>query len=109
MFTVKKGLPGSTSVVQVSTHSEDSVTILFESMKLSKNNFSTFFRLVLLCAVVGALCWELFERVLSHAGIFINLTTQPIGIDLAVLFIKIALNPGSLGGIIAGIYLFRNL
>ena len=78
-------------------------------MKLTKNNFTTFFRLLFLCVVAGTLCWELFERVLSHAGLALNLTTKPVGLDLAVLYLKIAVNPGSFLGGLGGLYFFRNL
>jgi hypothetical protein len=76
-------------------------------MKLIKKNLSTFIWVCLLGIIAGTLTWELIERILSQAGIFVNLSTDPVGFDLSVLTVYLKINPGSIAGAVGGVFLFR--
>ena len=78
-------------------------------MKLTKKNLSTFILVCILGIVAGTLTWEVIERVLSQAGMVLELTTDPVGFDLSVLTVYVKINPGSIAGAVAGIFLFRHI
>jgi hypothetical protein len=78
-------------------------------MKLSSKNLPVLFRLILLCTVVGTLAWELVERLVALAGGALDLSVGPVGFDIEVLSIYIAVNPGTLLGIIPAVILFRRV
>ncbi len=76
-------------------------------MKLIKKNYPAFFWIILLCVFAGTMCWELLERLLLFTGIEMDFTTSPVGFDIYVISLFIRINPGSIGGGVAGIFLFR--
>ena len=78
-------------------------------MKLSGKNLPVLFRLLLICVVVGTLAWEVIERLVALAGVALDLSVGPVGFDIEVLSIYIAVNPGTLLGIIPAIILFRRV
>ncbi len=78
-------------------------------MKLNSKNFPVSIRLLLICVVVTTLAWELFERLLSLAGMALDMSVGPIGFDIQVISIFLRVNPGTLLGIVPAIILFRRL
>jgi len=76
-------------------------------MKLSKKNLGTFLLLLCLGLIAGTLIWELIERIISMTGFTLNLTTDPIGFNVSVIEFYCRINPGSIGGAIAGVFFFR--
>ena len=78
-------------------------------MKYSSRNRAAFFWLILLGLLAGTLAWDLLERVLSYAGVVIDLGIGPVGFDIHVLALTIYLNPGTLLGGAGGWVLFRRL
>lgn len=52
------------------------------------------------CAA-GTLLWELLQVILRAAGLDINLTAGPAGIDISVISLYIRINPGTIAGGIA--------
>jgi len=78
-------------------------------MKFSARNRTVLFRLIFLGILAGTLAWELCERLLSYAGVLIDLGVGPVGIDLHVIAVSLYLNPGTLAGIAGALILFRRL
>jgi hypothetical protein len=76
-------------------------------MKLNSKNLPVLIRLVLLCAVVFTLAWELVERLLALADVTLDLSLGPIGFDIQVISLYVQANPGTLLGIIPAVILFR--
>lgn len=76
-------------------------------MKFTKRNMSTFLILLVLFLAVGTLSWELFERVLSTAGMTLEWSVGPVGFDVEVLSVEFMVNPGSLVGIFVAFRMFR--
>jgi len=75
-------------------------------MKLNKKNRSSFLVLIFLGFLIGTLSWELLERILTNFNITLNWQIGPVGFDLRVLSFYIKFNPGSVVGIIAGLFVF---
>ena len=75
-------------------------------MKLIKKNAGLFSLLFLLGLVTGTLAWEIFERILLLAGTRLDLSVGPFGFDLDVIAVYLKVNPGSLLGAAAGVFLF---
>jgi len=75
-------------------------------MKLNKKNRSSFLVLIFLGFLIGTLSWELLERILTNFNIKLNWQIGPVGFDLRVLSFYIKFNPGSVVGIIAGLFVF---
>jgi len=75
-------------------------------MKLNKKNRTSFLILILLGFLIGTLSWELLERVLITFNVTLKWEIGPVGFDLRVLSFYIKFNPGSVLGIIAGLFLF---
>ncbi|MFW6253186.1 MAG: hypothetical protein ACOC4F_04565 [bacterium] len=69
---------------------------------------STFLTLLVLFLAVGTLSWELFERILSTAGIPVEWSVGPVGFDVEVLSVEFMVNPGSLVGIFAAFRVFKS-
>ena len=78
-------------------------------MKLNGKNLPVLIRLLLICAVVATLAWELIERLLALGGVALNLSLGPIGFDIQVITFSLQVNPGTLLGIIQAVILFRRL
>ena len=78
-------------------------------MKLNSKNLPVLTRLLLLCAVILTLAWELVERLLGLAGVALDLSLGPIGFDIEVLSLYVTVNPGTLLGVLPAIALFRRL
>ena len=76
-------------------------------MKLSSKNVHVLIRLLLLCMVIGTLAWEILARLLALAGVEIDLTAGPVGFDLMVLSVSVMGNPGTILGIVPGVFLFK--
>ena len=53
--------------------------------------------------VIGSLCWEILERLITMSGINLNLSVGPVGFDISVLSLYLKINPGSFIGA-AGIW-----
>ena len=75
-------------------------------MKLTGRNRSTFLLFLAAGLVVGALAWELLERVLSQLGYVLRMGVGPVGFDLSVLAVSLVVNPGTLLGLLGGVVLF---
>jgi hypothetical protein len=75
-------------------------------MKLTGRNRSTFLLFLVAGLLVGALAWELLERVLSNLGYDLHLGIGPVGFDLSVLAVSLVVNPGTLLGLLGGVVLF---
>lgn len=78
-------------------------------MKLTKKNGTVFRRLLLFGLIAGSLFWELLERCLALSGLPIQLSVGPIGFDIKVLAIWMAVNPGTVLGLLMAFLLFRRL
>jgi hypothetical protein len=78
-------------------------------MKLIKKNAGLFVLLFMLGLVTGTFAWEIFERILSLAGSNLSLSVGPFGFDLGVIAVYLKINPGSLLGAAAGVFLFFRL
>ena len=78
-------------------------------MKLTKKNSGLFVLLFALGLITGTFAWEIFERILSVAGVSLDLGIGPIGFDLNVIAVYLKVNPGSLLGAAAGVFLFFRL
>ena len=76
-------------------------------MKLSKRTSSHFILFIVLGLIIGSLCWELIERLVSLSGTTIDLALDPVGFDAGVLQVWLKINPGSLLGAAFGFLLFR--
>jgi len=75
-------------------------------MKLTGRNRPTFLLFLSAGLLVGALAWELLERILSGFGYDLRLGVGPVGFDLSVLAVSLVVNPGTLLGALGGIMLF---
>jgi len=75
-------------------------------MKLTKKNAGLFALLFTLGLVTGTFAWEILERILALAGAPLDLSVGPLGFDLDVISIYLKVNPGSLLGAVAGVFLF---
>ena len=78
-------------------------------MKLNGKNLPVLIRLLLICAVVATLAWELLERLLAMGGVALNLSLGPIGFDIQVISIFLQVNPGTILGVVPAVILFRRL
>ena len=78
-------------------------------MKLIAKNLPILIRLVIICAVVGPLAWELLERLLALGGVTLDLALGPVGFDIQVISFSLQVNPGTLLGIVPAILLFKRL
>jgi len=78
-------------------------------MKLIAKNLPILIRLVIVCAVVGTLAWELLERLLALGGVTLDLALGPVGFDIQVISFSLQVNPGTLLGIVPAILLFKRL
>ena len=76
-------------------------------MKLSKRTSSHFILFIVLGLVIGSLCWELIERLISLSGRTFSLALDPVGFDAGVLQVWLKINPGSFLGAVFGFLLFR--
>ena len=75
-------------------------------MKLIKKNAGLFVLLFTLGLVTGTFAWEILERILTIAGAPLDLGVGPFGFDLDVIAIYHKVNPGSLLGSGAGVFMF---
>ena len=78
-------------------------------MKLNSKNLPVLMRLLLICAVVATLAWELLERLLAMGGVALNLSLGPVGFDIQVISIFLQVNPGTILGVVPAVILFRRL
>ena len=78
-------------------------------MKVTNKNLSKFIGFLVLCTVMGTLCWQLLEVLFSIAGVNFTLTAGPVGFNLDVLSIYVKINPGSPAGFAAGWLLFKRI
>ncbi len=78
-------------------------------MKLNGKTLGSFVVLGALGSLVGALAWELLERVLAVGGARLDLAVGPVGFDLHVVSVRFLVNPGTFLGLIGGLILFRFL
>ena len=78
-------------------------------MKLIKKNAGLFVLLFTLGLVTGTLAWGIFERILLLAGTTVDLSVGPFGFDLDVIAVYLKVNPGSLLGAAASVFLFFRL
>ena len=78
-------------------------------MKVTNKNLDRFIGFLLLCMVMGTLCWELLEVLLGFAGVNFSLTAGPLGFDIGVLSLFIRINPGTPAGFAAGWLLFKRI
>ena len=78
-------------------------------MKLTARTRSTFLLFVALGFLIGSLAWEVLERVLQQLGMPLSVGVGPVGFDVSVLKVYVAVNPGSLLGILGAVVLFRLL
>ena len=76
-------------------------------MKLNGRNRSTFLAFLALGSLVGALAWEVLERILLQLGFELALGIGPVGFDLSVLSVYFKINPGTFIGLLGGIFLFQ--
>jgi hypothetical protein len=83
--------------------------ISLQSMKLSGRNRSTFLAFLALGCLVGALAWEVLERIFLQLGFELTLGIGPVGFDLSVLSVYFKINPGTFIGLLGGIFLFRTV
>jgi hypothetical protein len=83
--------------------------ISLQSMKLSGRNRSTFLAFLALGSLVGALAWEVLERILLQLGFELALGIGPVGFDLSVLSVYFKINPGTFIGLLGGIFLFQTV
>ena len=78
-------------------------------MRSGKKTAGTLVGLLLLGFVVGSLLWEVIERIMSAAGVSLDLSVGPVGFDVHALAVSLRPNPGSLAGVIAAALLYRAL
>lgn len=78
-------------------------------MKVTNKNLSKFIAFLVLCSVMGTLCWELIEVLFGLAGISFSLTAGPVGFDIEVLSVYIKINPGTPLGFAGGWLLFKRI
>jgi hypothetical protein len=78
-------------------------------MKLSTRSLATLAALALLGSLVGALAWEVVERIAARSGVALSLSVGPVGFDLHVVSLHFLVNPGTVLGLIGGVLLFRLL
>ena len=78
-------------------------------MKWTAKNRPVLYRLLFLGALTGTLAWSLLELLISLFGIPFSLETGPVGFDIHVVSFWIRCNPGTIGGLIGGYLLFKNL
>jgi hypothetical protein len=76
-------------------------------MKLNSRNRSTFLLFLGLGFLIGSLAWEVFERVLGVLGLEVSLSAGPVSVDLSALELSVAVNPGTILGVIGAVLLFR--
>jgi len=78
-------------------------------MKLTTRTLPSLALLCALCMLVGAVAWEVLERVALRLGLAVDLSLGPVGFDLDVVALKVTVNPGTFLGLAAAILLFRAL
>ncbi|MBI9108120.1 MAG: hypothetical protein JEZ04_15330 [Spirochaetales bacterium] len=78
-------------------------------MKITNKNLHNFIGFLVICSVLGTLCWELIEVLIRIAGVNFTLTAGPVGFDIGVLSIHIKINPGTPAGFAAGWLLFKRI
>ncbi len=78
-------------------------------MKLNGKTLGPLVVLGTLGSLVGALAWELLERVLAGTGTRLDLSAGPVGFDFHVVSLHFLVNPGTFLGLAAGLILFRFL
>lgn len=78
-------------------------------MKLNSKNRATFASIVILAMVIGTLSWEIIERILTVAGLPIDLSVGPLQLDAYVVAVTLRPNPGTVIGVFPGIALFRRV
>jgi hypothetical protein len=76
-------------------------------MKLNSRNRSTFLAFLGLGFLVGTLGWEVLERIVLQMGFEMALGIGAVGFDLSVLSVFVRVNPGTIIGVLGGIFLFR--
>ncbi len=75
-------------------------------MKLNSKTGSYLTRFIFLGVVIGTLSWAIIERLLSFAGIPLDLSIGPLGADLYVISLYFRANPGTILGALLGYRLF---
>ena len=78
-------------------------------MKVSNKNLDRFIGFLILCSVMGTLCWRLVEVVLNLGGIGFSLTAGPVGFDIGVMSLYLSINPGTPLGFAGGWLLFKRI
>jgi hypothetical protein len=78
-------------------------------MKLTTKTLSSLALLCVLCMLIGAVAWEVLERVSLRLGFDLDLSVGPVGFDLDVVSLHVKVNPGTFLGLVAAVLLFRAL
>ena len=78
-------------------------------MKLSQKYLKYLYLFIILGIVIGSLCWEILERILSAAGLNLDLNAGPVGFDISVLSVYLKINPGSFLGAAGGWFLIKKM
>jgi len=78
-------------------------------MKLNSRNRGLFVLVIALSLIIGTFAWAILERILDMVGLPIHLEVGPVGFDVGVMAASVHVNPGTLLGIIPGLFIFKNL
>ncbi len=75
-------------------------------MKVKGKTLPSLLLLSFLGALVGGVAWEVVERVAEHLGATLDWSVGPVGFDLHVLSVRFLVNPGTILGLLGGVFLF---
>ncbi len=78
-------------------------------MKITQKYLKYLYLFIILGIVIGSLCWEILERLISLTGIDMNLSVGPVGFDISVLSVYLKINPGSFLGAAGGWFFIRKV
>lgn len=78
-------------------------------MKLNNRTKNILILLLFLGLFTGTLAWSVFERVLGLFDIDFTMQLGPLGFDISIVQFYIQMNPGTLLGLLSGLFIFKKL